>query len=261
MIDALADGVTGIDLFTNRTKLVKFGILALSLDILQSRKRNTKLYDLTRIGTTHSHLADDTLHIAHLMQTLLNRLSHIRISEEILDNVESLTNTLGMDKREKQPSVHQSATHRSSSVVNDIEQRTAALVHGADKLETTHSEPVKTHIRLVVDSADASDMTNILMLSRIEIAQDSTSRSDGKRHLLNTETLQILSLEKLQQASQCIIVAEINIIYLVAIRRRSEMLLILLFHSLEIEHLFRSIVVDKFVYIVVLSLSSKEFAC
>ena len=39
------------------------------------------------------------------------------------------------------------------------------------------------------------------------------------------------------------------------------MLLILLFHALEIEHFFRSIVVDKFVNIVVLTFSSKKFAC
>ena len=209
MIDALADDVAGIDLFANRTKLVKVGILTLSLNVLQSRKRNTQLDNLARIGTTHSHLAYDTLHVAHLMQALLYHLGHIRIAEEIFNNVESLTNTLGMYEWEEQPSVHQSATHRSSGIVDDIEQRTSALVHGADKFETSHGETVETHIRLIVNATDASDMTDVLMLSRVEIAQDSTSRSDGKRHLLNAKTLQVLCLEKLQQTSHGIVVTEI----------------------------------------------------
>ena len=165
-----------------------------------------------------------------------------------------------MDKREEHPAVQQTASHRRGGIVYDAEERASALVHCADQLQATHGELVEAHIGLVVDATDGGDVARLSVLCGLQIAQDGSCRRGGKNHLLDAETLQILRIEKVEQLAARVLVAEIEVVELVAIGLAGEALLIGLLHALDVEHLLGRVVVDELIDVVVGAFSTEEFA-
>jgi hypothetical protein len=62
--DARSDAVARVDLFTDVLELRQIRFLTRLLDLFERAKGHTELDDFAWIGTPHSHLANDALHIA-----------------------------------------------------------------------------------------------------------------------------------------------------------------------------------------------------
>ena len=261
MADALRDAVARVDLFADVLELWQIRFLTRLLDLLERAQGHTELDDFARVGTPHGHLANDALHIAQTAQSFIDRFGKVGVAEEVFHYVQALLDAFGMDEREEHPAVQQTAAHGRGGVVDDAEERTSALVHGTDQLQAAHSELVEAHIGLVVDAANGGDVARLSVLCGLQIAQDSSSRRGGKNHLLDAETLQVLRIEKVEQLAACILVAEIEVVELVAIGLAGEALLVGLLHALDIEHFLGRVVVDELIYIVVGAFGAEEFAC
>ena len=96
--------------------------------------------------TTHGHLAHDAFHVADVLEVFGNDVGTLRVLEEIFDHRVTVTDLLQMDKREEQPAVHHTTTHRSDGVVQNTEQRPSALVHRCHQFEAADGELIQTHI-------------------------------------------------------------------------------------------------------------------
>ena len=69
-----------------------------------------------------------------------------------------------------------------------------------------------------------------------------------------------MCIEKVEQLAACVLVAEIEVVELVAIGLAGEALLIGLLHAFDIEHLFGRVVVDELIDVVVGALGAEKFA-
>ena len=82
------------------------------------------------------------------MQVVVDGLSERGFAEEVVDDVEALVDGLLVFQWEYEPSAQQSAAHRRHGTVDDVEQRFAVLLHGADQLEGADGKLVQPHIFL-----------------------------------------------------------------------------------------------------------------
>ena len=80
------------------------------------------------------------------MQLLLNQLFKLRFAKEILHYIQAIVNRLFILQWKYHPALQQTGSHRTNRFINDIEQTAAAIIHTADKLETTYGKFVHTHI-------------------------------------------------------------------------------------------------------------------
>ena len=105
------------------------------LDGLNGFEGCLQLYHLTRCHTPHSYLRHDTLQVAYALQLVGNSHAEVRFSEEVVYNIQTLVDGLLVLQGKHQPAAQQSATHGTYRTVDDIEQRLAVLLHGADEFQ------------------------------------------------------------------------------------------------------------------------------
>ena len=70
-----------------------------------------------------------------MVQLLINTLTEVGFTEEVVDNIEALVDGLLFFQREYQPTAQQTATHRRYRTVDDVQQRLSVFLHGADELQ------------------------------------------------------------------------------------------------------------------------------
>ena len=112
---------TGIQLLPHPSECLILGILTSSLDGLQGCQRPLQLYYLTRRNASYSHLRDDAFQVANLVQRLVNTLAELRLTEEVIHNVQTLVNHSLVLQGEYHPASQQSTAHRRYRTVNDIQ--------------------------------------------------------------------------------------------------------------------------------------------
>ena len=69
-----------------------------------------------------------------MVQLLVDTLTEIGFTEEVVDNIKALVDGLLVFQWEYQPATQQTATHRRHCAVDDVEQRLAVFLHGAYQL-------------------------------------------------------------------------------------------------------------------------------
>ena len=104
-------------------------------------------------------------------------------------------------------------------------------------------------------------MSYMRMLRLLKILQDSTACNNTVHHIVNTEPLQVLHLEMLQQLLSRRLFRENPVVKFKGKNLVSEIAFKLALLSSLVEHLFRLYVAKQFFHIVRCSLASYELSC
>ena len=128
------------------------GLLTGRLDGFNGLKGCLELHHLARRHTSYSHFRHYALQVTYVLQLVVNGHSELWLAEEVVDNVQTLVDGLLVLQGEHQPATQQSSAHGRHRPVNDIQQRLAVFLHGADELQRTDSELIQTHVALLLNA-------------------------------------------------------------------------------------------------------------
>ena len=176
-----------------------FRTLAQRLDGLHGLQGDTQLHDVARRDASGADLRDDALQVAHRLQLLQDGVPHVGIAEEALHDILPPAYLLGVLQGEEHPAVQHTGSHGRHRLVDDVEERDAALVHAAHELEVADGELVEAHEAVLLDAAKGGDVAELLMLRHLHVLQDDTGCDDAALQVLHAEALEVLHLEMAQQ--------------------------------------------------------------
>ena len=184
------------------------GTHARRLHASQTLQGHLQLHHLAGRHPSDGHFRHDALEVAHALQLTIYQLFEFWLAEEILHHVEAFVDGFLVFQGEHHPSAQQSSAHRRYGLVDDVEQRDAALLHGIHQLERADGELVEAHIFLFLDAREAGDMTDLRVLGLLQVVQDGTCGNHTVVQMVHSKALQVLHAEVLQQLGPCRLVGE-----------------------------------------------------
>ena len=190
---------TKIELLSYLAKRAVFAALAYLLDGFNCLQGHSQLHDVAWGDTSGADLRYDALEVAYCLELLQDSVSRVGIAEEVLDDIMPLANLDRVFQGEQHPAMQHAGAHRSDCLVDDVEERYAALVHAAHEFEVPDGELVKTNEAVFLDATQSRDVSEQLVLRHLHVLQDDAGCHDAALEVLHAKTLQVLHLEVAQQ--------------------------------------------------------------
>ena len=100
---------------------------------------------------------------------------------------------------EEHPTAQHAGSHRREGLVDDIEQGTAAFVHGLHEFEVAGRETVKAHTMVFLDAADGRDVARLRVLRDFQITHHGACCDNGRFQMLHAEALEVVDGEVLAE--------------------------------------------------------------
>ena len=146
-------------------------------------------------------------------------------------------------------------------MVNDVQQRLAAFLHGANQFEGANGKLVQTDILLLLNTAQRGDVAYLRVQRVFQVLQNGTSGNDTTLQVVNAKALQRLYIEVLEELLVGRLLGEHPVVHLVGTQTDAEIALEVVALFTIVEHLLRLERAHELLHIVVGALAHQEFAC
>ena len=133
------------------------------------------------------------------MQLFFDQFLEIRLTEEVFHHIQTFIDRQHIFQRKHQPTFQQTGSHRADSLINHVQQATAAIVHATHQFKAANGELIQTDVFIFFNTCQRSDMSYLGMLRHNEILQDSSRSNNTILEMLYTKTFQILRFKMLQK--------------------------------------------------------------
>ena len=150
--DTVLQGFAYVELLSHSLQGIVLGMLASHLDGLDGFECILQLHHFSWRYSAHGYLGNDTLQVADAMKLVVEKLTELRLLEEILHDVEALVDRAHILQWEHQPAAEHSSAHCRYSLVDDVEQRQTVVLHRSHQLQTSDGESVHAHELILFDA-------------------------------------------------------------------------------------------------------------
>ena len=193
------------------------------------------------------------------MQLFFDQFLKFWLAEKVFHYVQTVINRLLVFQRKHHPTFQHTGTHRTDSFIDDIEQTTSTVVHATDKLQAAHGKFIQTHIFVLFNARQCRDVSDLRMLRHIQVLQNSPGSNDTVFKMLYSETFQILCFKVLQQFLAWTGLCKSPIVQFESKEFVSEIPFEHTPFATFEKHLFRTEIIQQFIYIIKRAFRRQKF--